>query len=282
VVSSPGSGRPANGVGLDARVAPAAEAVRRMLSCLAEGDDFGADIAARYALDVGATPLDLAQVVLDGLADLRSSGAGLLTTSDAEVRARRLFVRLIGPPSRRGRRALLFVDRPEALTVAVGMVLELAGLRVSTVVSPDPTEVLHLACEQPWDEIVVDHGGLRRSARTVRELLAPALCVERRGHVVIAGEAPDGVDAVQRCVAWVPRDLRPIVLACGVLPADPLTQRERDVLSAVAAGRSNEQIGRQLQLSLSTVKTYLERIHGKLGSVDRASAVATAVRGGWI
>lgn len=274
-------GRALSGRRSEHRVAPTAvEALQVVLDRVGEGDDVAAEVAARYALQRGAGPLDVAVAVIDELARLRTGGAGLLVTSDAEVRARRLFVRMGGPRSRHGRQVLLFADHHDALTVGFCMVLEAAGARVSTVVSADAADVLHLAYEQPWDRVVVDHVGLRRSARTARELLAPVIGAEPRAHVVVAGSG-EAVTA-ERGVTWVSRDLRQMVLACGALTADPLTEREREVLSAVAAGRSNEQIGRQLQLSLSTVKTYLERIHSKLGSVDRASAVATAVRGGWI
>ncbi len=65
-----------------------------------------------------------------------------------------------------------------------------------------------------------------------------------------------------------------------------LTAREREVLALVAAGRSNEEIGKRLYVSLSTVKTHVARAMTKLGARDRAQLVVIAyeagvVRPGW-
>jgi DNA-binding CsgD family transcriptional regulator len=177
---------------------------------------------------------------------------------------------------------MLFVDRSDVFSVAFQFVTTCSGAQVTPVMTPDPSHLLQVTGSDRWDEILVDHSSLRRSARAARDFLSPLLELDRRPRVTVVLSSLDDAGARERGLTWVSRDLQQAVMACGVVPHDPLTDRERDVLRAVAAGRSNEQIGRQLQLSLSTVKTYLERIHAKLGSVDRASAVATAVRCGWI
>jgi DNA-binding CsgD family transcriptional regulator len=46
---------------------------------------------------------------------------------------------------------------------------------------------------------------------------------------------------------------------------DPLTPRERDVLRLIAAGRSNQRIGRELYLSPKTVETHVAAVFAKLG-----------------
>lgn len=74
-------------------------------------------------------------------------------------------------------------------------------------------------------------------------------------------------------------DLAAIV---GAVAPNPLAKREVEVLNLVAQGRSNDAIARELQLSIGTVKTYLERVHLKLGTVDRASAIALCLRRGWL
>lgn len=55
-----------------------------------------------------------------------------------------------------------------------------------------------------------------------------------------------------------------------------LTDREREVIGLVATGLTNERIARHLHVSISTVKSHLERIYQKLGVDDRAAAVAQA------
>ena len=48
-----------------------------------------------------------------------------------------------------------------------------------------------------------------------------------------------------------------------------LSGREREVAEAVAAGRSNAQIGTELYMSTATVKAYVSRILAKLGCANR-------------
>ena len=68
----------------------------------------------------------------------------------------------------------------------------------------------------------------------------------------------------------------------GVPAESPLTVRERAVLELVSEGATNQQTATALGISIATVKTYLERAQVKLKTCDRASAVATALRRGWI
>lgn len=59
-----------------------------------------------------------------------------------------------------------------------------------------------------------------------------------------------------------------------------LTPREREVLALAATGCSAPEMGRQLHLSTTTVKTHLKNLYAKLGVSDRAAAVAEAMRRG--
>ncbi|MBF6172731.1 response regulator [Nocardia blacklockiae] len=59
-------------------------------------------------------------------------------------------------------------------------------------------------------------------------------------------------------------------------PDTTLSPREIEVLRLVADGHSNREIGRQLFLSETTVKSHLVHIYSKLGVKSRTSAVARA------
>jgi DNA-binding NarL/FixJ family response regulator len=59
-----------------------------------------------------------------------------------------------------------------------------------------------------------------------------------------------------------------------------LTQRESEVLALLVAGLSNRAIAARLVVSDETVKTHSRAIYRKLGTTDRAGAVAVALREG--
>ncbi|GAA3835862.1 response regulator transcription factor [Sphaerisporangium flaviroseum] len=61
---------------------------------------------------------------------------------------------------------------------------------------------------------------------------------------------------------------------------ESLSKRETEVLALVARGLTNAEVGRELFISETTVKTHLLRIFGKLGVSDRTAAVTTALARG--
>lgn len=64
--------------------------------------------------------------------------------------------------------------------------------------------------------------------------------------------------------------------------APDLTQRELQVLTGMAGGKSNAEIGRELFLSEDTIKTHARRLFRKLEVGDRAQAVAAGFRHGLV
>ncbi|HET8862767.1 MAG TPA: HDOD domain-containing protein [Solirubrobacterales bacterium] len=62
----------------------------------------------------------------------------------------------------------------------------------------------------------------------------------------------------------------------------PLSNRELDVLKHLSEGMVYKQIAGEMQLSVSTIRTHLHNVYGKIGAVDRAQAVLTARDRGWI
>jgi DNA-binding NarL/FixJ family response regulator len=67
-------------------------------------------------------------------------------------------------------------------------------------------------------------------------------------------------------------------------PATPgirdLTDREREVMKMAADGRSNDEIAKELHLSVLTVRTHVQRAMAKVGARDRAQLVVLAYKNG--
>lgn len=57
-------------------------------------------------------------------------------------------------------------------------------------------------------------------------------------------------------------------------PLAGLTDREREILAALAQGMTNQQLANAFEISLNTVKFHLKNLYGKLGVDNRAQAVA--------
>jgi len=58
--------------------------------------------------------------------------------------------------------------------------------------------------------------------------------------------------------------------------ADPLSDRELDVLRLLAAGRSNKEIGSDLGITEGTVKNHMTNVLAKLDALDRTQAALKA------
>ena len=112
---------------------------------------------------------------------------------------------------------------------------------------------------------------LRRSGRpaAARPMLARAADV---AHAASAGWLA-GLARAELKVASGRRQRRP--------PPGTLTAQEQRVAGLAAAGAANADIARQLQLSVSTVETHLERIYAKLGIHSRYQLIAMAPHANW-
>jgi DNA-binding NarL/FixJ family response regulator len=64
------------------------------------------------------------------------------------------------------------------------------------------------------------------------------------------------------------------------LQRQTLTERERDVLTALVKGRSNKEISANLHISEDTVKSHLKTLFAKLQVRDRTEAAVAAIRHG--
>jgi DNA-binding NarL/FixJ family response regulator len=107
---------------------------------------------------------------------------------------------------------------------------------------------------------------------TAPQELVRAVGVVAAGDALLAPSVTRGL--IRRFVADRPRRPEP------ELALPPLTERERDVLVAVADGLSNVEIAERLFVSYSTVKTHVSHLLTKLAARDRAQLVMIAHRAG--
>ena len=118
---------------------------------------------------------------------------------------------------------------------------------------------LEFAGDEGWVRVFVDLGP------PMRHLLARAAAADAGGEVVKGllvafGEAPPAKATASA--------VRPL--------AEPIHERELDVLRCIAAGMSNPEIAAQLYLSPNTVKTHVRNLYGKLEVQKRSQALRRA------
>ena len=121
----------------------------------------------------------------------------------------------------------------------------------------------------------------QESERLIAWLRLPAIALIAAGQQI--------ADAVLACARG--DNVVPPEIASGLVSeirlratndAPALTERERQVLKSIAAGKSLPQIASELYLGVTTVKTHVQHLYEKLGVSDRAAAVAEGMRRGLI
>jgi two-component system, NarL family, response regulator DesR len=103
-----------------------------------------------------------------------------------------------------------------------------------------------------------------------------------RGFLVKDGPV-EGLAAAIRRVRAGETVVDPTLAATALTTGpNPLTRRERDVLTAAAGGASMAEVARAVHLSESTVRNYLSATIAKTGTRNRMEAVLVAQGKGWL
>ena len=124
-----------------------------------------------------------------------------------------------------------------------------------------------------FDEDELVEGALRAGAAGFLLKTTDAATLVEAVRRVAAGEGMLDPRVTRRALALIPRSPQ-VTREAGEL--DLLTEREREVLEGMRAGRSNRQISDELGISLATVKTHVSNVLAKLGARSRSHAVAIA------
>ena len=170
--------------------------------------------------------------------------------------------------ARDGREAVALARalRPDVCLLDIRMP-HLNGLEATRALAgPDVADPLAVVVITTFDLDEYVHGALKAGARGfLLKDAGPELLVQAI-HAAASGEALIAPSVTVRLLAAF-ADVRPT--RPPAQPPEPLTAREEDVLLAVARGLTNAEIAGALYISLSTVKTHLASLMGKLGARNR-------------
>lgn len=171
----------------------------------------------------------------------------------------------------------------------VGSMVSILALQVATLqASGDGAEALRallrlltLAEPEGYQRIFLDAGEPMRQALQAflqvpsQHTASPALRAYAENiHNAFANQP--GLQKSELPALPIARVLTRLPAQSGLPLPEPLTPREQEVLYLLAEGTSNQEIARQLVVSLATAKKHVASILSKLGAENRTQAIAYA------
>lgn len=171
--------------------------------------------------------------------------------------------------------------RPDVCLLDIRMP-KLDGLEATRLLAgPGVTDPMRVVVVTTFDLDEYVYGALRGGAcgfllkDSGPTLLAEAVRAAAAGDSLVS---PSVTVRLLRHVTAGPADRipEPVVEARPLSTAEPLTDRELDVVRLVALGRTNAEIAAELFVSLSTVKTHLSSVQIKLAARNRVEIAAWA------
>ncbi|HEY2814591.1 MAG TPA: response regulator transcription factor [Acidimicrobiales bacterium] len=211
--------------------------------------------------------------VADDQALVRSGFAVLLRSADD--------LDVVGEASH-GREAVALAEqaRPDVILMDIRMP-EMDGLeatrRITSNEATATTRVLILTTFD-LDEYVFEALRAGASGFLLKDTLPDELLAAIR--IVAGGEALLAPTVTRRLIEEYVQHPSVVGSATAHPELDALTDREREVLAAVARGLSNAEIGEELFMSHATAKTHVSRLLTKLDARDRAQLVMLAYEAG--
>jgi LuxR family maltose regulon positive regulatory protein len=169
--------------------------------------------------------------------------------------------------------ALHVLDRLEETTKTVGRMIEILALKSLALWAGNKKEravrtlekALALAEPEGYVRTFVDEGP------PMAEILLATIEGRRRDRL----DPPVSAHYPRKLLAALERDGMGTASPEAALP-EPPSERELEVLTLVAAGKSNRRIAEELFVSVGTVKTHINNLYRKLDAHSRTQAVARA------
>jgi LuxR family transcriptional regulator, maltose regulon positive regulatory protein len=281
------------GIGLIERTREVGELVRGYVTLSkvkrARGDEEGALEAAREAERVARTSganlqisiaaawtarLQIARGDLEETVALEQERATNAASGAPQAVDRLTSARLLHALGRHDEALRLLRELREAAEAAgrTGAVIEILSLQALALRASNEkeqgvgtlTQALAMAEPEGFVRTFVDEGP------AMSELLSEVLQARQRGHLDATGRV--STQYLAKLLA---------VLAQGASAnganarlAEPVSERELEVLALIAAGETNGEIAGKLFVSISTVKTHINNLYRKLGARSRTQAVA--------
>ena len=140
----------------------------------------------------------------------------------------------------------------------IAVTRELAGPGV-----PDPIPIVVITTFD-LDEYV--YAALRAGARGFLLKDAGPALLAQAVHAAASGDALIAPSVTARLIEAF-TDVEPAGRVAQ--PIEPLTEREEQVLAAVAGGRTNSEVAQELYITLSTVKSHIASLMAKIGVRNR-------------
>jgi len=210
----------------------------------------------------------------------------------------------LNPSSKAGRKAIRVVVAEDQGMVlgALATLLEIEGDISVVARARNGTEALNAVLAQKPDIFLTDiempemsgldvAAALKRKRCSTRTIilttfaragyLRRALDAGAAGYLLKDMAAEKLADAVRRVQSGL-RVIDPELAAEAWVEADPLTDRERQVLRLAGDGMASIDIAEKLSLSEGTVRNYLSEAISKLGAANRVEASRIARTKGWL
>jgi DNA-binding NarL/FixJ family response regulator len=210
----------------------------------------------------------------------------VLVADDQELVRRGLAMILAAQPdievvaeAANGRDAVAWARRlrPDVCLLDIRMPI-LDGIEATRLLAgPEVTDPMAVVVITTFDLDEYVHRALKAGARGFLLKDAGPELLSQAVHAAAAGDALIAPNVTVRLLAAFARAVPDPV---AIQPSEPLTEREEQVLAALAQGSSNAEIADGLFISLSTVKTHIASLMRKLDARNRVELALWAFETG--